>query len=260
LKDIAIEGPASGVGVGIGCDTTTIPNGSQAGGCRFENVWLSGWDIGVKVGDDEGRAASEITFANCRVIDSRIGWELRAWNTLNVRFEMLQVAHVTVGVDCYEAQSVFIHGGSASHVGTVMIVRAGGCFGLHDLRQEDDADETAETRLLTALAPTAAQQVKVSGCHKVGGPLDAPEIYSRWGAGLRVSDCVLRGHIQYASADRPPPDPGFGTVLIENCKTKGPRLHSINGRTAYRVVCCSLVDEDGVTTERLNEYRAGRGD
>lgn len=257
LKDIELVLPGAGIGIGIGCDPTHPPNGSQCGGFRCENVWVSGADVGWQVGDGDGRAASEITFASCRVINSRVGWQLRAWNTLNIRFEMLQTADLAIGVDCHEAQSVFVHGGTATRVKEVMVCRAGGTFGLHGLRLENDATSTVPCRLISALAPTAAQQVSVQGCATNGGPRDTPEIYARWGCQLSVRDCNLNGFVKYDASDRPRPFPGFGTVSIENTTTKGPKLHAISGRTAYDVRCCALVDADGQIKKRLHQYHGG---
>lgn len=251
VRDVGLtnRGRKGGVGFGLGCDPAGPVNGTQSGMAVWENVTSNGFTRGFQLGDFGGRSTSELTMTHIHTPLCDVGVYAQGWNTLNVLIRQFLPNKCRVGIECTEAHSVHVDGGSATEVEEIFRVRQGGTYSLANFRAEGCA------RLATVSDVTAACSMTLTNNLTSGRPPgDGVDVWGMWGAMIDVRGGQYAGKFVYDSyppTDRPI---GYGSVSMTGVFTRAPVL--LEGRAGvmarYDLRNCGTLDAGNQVLQRFS--------
>jgi hypothetical protein len=251
--DLTNEGEKKGVGIGAGISDNQGQLGNQSGGADWNRVWVHGFETGVKLGDADGRAVSEMTFTNVQVKKCKTAITATAYNTLNLIFVCPSFETCDSGLVCEQAGSVHILGGAASAVkGTVFTFQPGGAYSVRGFRAETSG------RLADVGGPAATTSCVIESCQTSGMVrTDGVDVAFKGGAALTVRDSILEGKVAYAGVSETKAPVGYGSFVAENVRTRAPvLLEGTRSRLRIDVRNSALLDQGGQVVKRVEVKQA----
>src|SRR6185436_9008796 len=112
--------------------------GNQSGFARIDDVWVDGFQYGLRFGDKGlNTSSSEVTATNLRVSGCDVGCRIETQNSLDFTFIQLGLANCRIGLETDMAGCVHVLGGSASYVeDAVWSITGAGTFSIRNYRAE----------------------------------------------------------------------------------------------------------------------------
>jgi hypothetical protein len=253
LRGFSLNEPSQSMtGCGIrGGATNTGQFGTQSGFARIDDVWVDGFQYGLRFGDRSlNTSCSEITATNLRISTCDVGWRIETQNSLDYTLIQLGLAGCRVGLETDGAGCVHILGGSVSGVKeSVWSITGSGTFSIRNLRTENSGPLVVNG---FTLARTA---ILIDSC-ETNGPArrDIPDVKICGGAVLTMRGGTYAGHVAYEGFPTEP-NAGYGSINLDGVGFGDTVMITSPGRTncQYSIRDCVLLDTNNQTQVRVDE-------
>ncbi len=249
-----------GIGFAVYPPDDVPPAGTVSGNAVWEQVIVSGFEIGAQLGHPtEHKATSEITFVQCQFANCDTGVRLSSFDTLNMVFLNLQVGGCRVGLKCDTGGWANVTGGSASgNTEADFVVGAAQSFLLQGFRSENC------NMLFQGVGSEIPTHITLTGCVAIQRPSPTdPAVRLNAGAVAQIRNCDFLGGdglgdvntsgIYFAN------NTGHGSLLLEGCGICSPvpvTVGSGDNPNPVRVTVrtCWRIDTSGNFVERFEDF------
>lgn len=236
-----------GAGIRAGA-TDRGQSGTQAGMARIDDVWIDGFQYGMRFGDKSlNTSCSEVTLTNVKVSTCDVGVRIETQNSLDYTFVQLGLTDCRVGIETDGASMVHVVGGSCSYVSEAVVSLTGaGVFSVRNLRTEGCGYLLAQH--LTG--PRVSVVVDSCETNDARRP-DGVDVLVSGGACLVMTGGTYAGNVRYEPAAG---DKGYGSVTLMGVGSRQNALIVWPGQcpSTFSVRDCYLLDANFEIRRRCN--------
>jgi hypothetical protein len=239
-----------GTGIRAGA-TDTGQFGTQSGFARIDDVWVDGFQYGLRFGDRAlNTSSSEITATNLRVSECDVGVRIETPNSLDYTFLQFGAGDCRIGIESDMAGCVHVVGGSCTRVTeSVLSITGAGVYSVRGLRTEESG------YLLVQGMTLPRSSITLESCETNGNTrADKVDVLVKGGSEVHVRGGTYDGTFQYEGVLGEPPW-GYGGIYLDGVACRQAYILSARGRSTGRwsIRNCRLLDAAGQVRRVLGD-------